>query len=99
MCAVTTSQYVDDYEPGGLDTDWQSMCFDGATIEQFMAYNKLWERWASVRMPYLCVGLGSAWVVEVSQEPGVFELPSGSTNGHGDAQLVLVIEADGYTHS
>lgn len=93
---------IDNHQPAGLDTDWHSICFEAATVEQFVAYNKVCERWASVRMPTLGLGMGSAWIVEVSQEPGLFERPSGSTTGQagpGCSVMQLVIEADGYTHS
>ena len=96
------STLVDDYQPAGLDTDWHSAVFDGATVEQFIAYNEVCEGWASVAMPTLGLGLGAAWIVEVSQEHGLFERPNGSTTGQagpGHNVMQLVIEIDGYTHS
>lgn len=68
--------------------------YNNATAEQYIAYSHLCQEWESVKMPHLGVGMGAAWIVGVSQEPGQFEGPD-----PGPASMHIIIEIDGYTHS
>lgn len=80
--------------------------YNTGTAKQFVSYSRLIDKWATVRLPYHGVCMGSAWIVEVSQVP---EDDNGTHDGnyadglHSDQDpegiMYLVIESDGYTHS